>query len=170
MIKEKINSFVKHPLSISILGTLIILIFANSVRYYNIIPIVYEIHDNIDTLVSKEEELRKSIIELKENYLAKDYEGSEITVGVSTELEQNTVSVFNGNKVNLKYSDAILLTNSIHMYRPSIKLVVGLVRERNNDNSKAEIFISQEAAKLLGFKDYKKTGILRANIKRIEKD
>ena len=93
MIKEKINSFVKHPLSISILGTLIILIFANSVRYYNIIPIVYEIHDNIDTLVSKEEELRKSIIELKENYLAKDYEGSEITVGVSTELEQNTVSV-----------------------------------------------------------------------------
>jgi hypothetical protein len=58
----------------------------------------------------------------------------------------------------------------IHMYKPSIKLVVSYEREKNSSLSQAEIFISEEAALILGFKNYKKVGLFRVNLRKLLKE
>ena len=91
-------------------------------------------------------------------------------MGVSSELDQNTVSVFKGNKSGLKFSDAIKLTNTVHMLNPSVKLIVGHERDKKDSDSQADIFISKEAAEQLGVKNYKKTGIFKVLLKKLLKE
>ncbi len=92
----------------------------------------------------------------------------EIKVGISKDLKQNTISTFKGNRANLKYGDPVKLTNVISTYKTSINLLVGYEYERNSDNSEADIFISKEAAEYLGFKDYKKIGIITLFLKKTQ--
>jgi hypothetical protein len=166
----------QHPLGASIYGSffasLCLLCVTYFFAYLDIRQDIKHIRSNIELLSTTDSCLNKKLKDIFDNFIMKD-EGIEIEVGVSSELNRNNVSVYKGNNDNLKFCDGIILTNSIHDLKPSIKLVVGLVRdkdEQNSENSKADIFISKDAAETLGFKDYKKTGIMKMNLKKLPKE
>lgn len=167
--KFSLKKFVNKPLPSSILGSLIVWAVLLLGTYMDIRGDIKYIRTQVDTLSSLNVNYNKKIKELTDNYVMKD-EGNEVSIGVSTELERNSVSVYKGNDQSLRFSDAILLTNSVHLYRPAIKLVVCYERDRDNDESEAQIFISREAAEFLGFRNYKKEGIFRVSMKKLLKE
>jgi len=163
------KKFFSKPIPSSIIGSLVIygLLFISG--YFDVREDIKYNRSSIDSLVVQNKVHIKKIKDITDNYAMKE-DGIQIEVGVSTELEQNSVSVYKDNTLGLKFSDAVILTNSIHMYKPTIKLVVGFEREKSNNVSQAEIFISEEAANMLGFKNYKKVGLFKVNCRKILKE
>lgn len=118
------------------------------VQNYNIVPQINEMNKTIKNINS-------NIIALKENYLIKDIDGTEVYVSINNEMKGNAVSVFKDNSLGLKYSDAFFLKNPIDQYCPTIRLVVVQEVERDSKSkTNAEIFISMEASKLLNLTEY----------------
>ena len=157
------------PIISSIVGSLIVLGLTVLIAYFDIRGDIKYVRANIDSLICQSKHYNSQIKELIENYIIKE-DGTELEVGVSSELDQNTVSVFKGNKSGLKFSDAIKLTNTVHMLNPSVKLIVGHERDKKDSDSQADIFISKEAAEQLGVKNYKKTGIFKVLLKKLLKE
>jgi hypothetical protein len=152
-------------LGINILGGLIgAVIFAALVYFFgylNIIP-------KIDAIYSNVSEIRNEIIEIKDNYLIKDADGIDVTVGVSSEANDHLVIIFSDNPANLDYSDSFELYYTVGKFSAKLKLLASIARDRGEDKSRADIFISKEAAETIGFKDYQKTGIVKMKARKLE--
>jgi hypothetical protein len=169
-----LKRFYHSQIGASILGSLVVsfvvLLIGFAIGLLDIRKDFLHIRSNVDTLSNRSDITNKKLKEFTDNYI--NIEGQEIKVGVNSELNRNTVSVYKGNKANLKFCDGIIITNTVHDLKPSVKLVVGIEKEfnDNNDQSEADIFISKEAAETLWFKNYKKVGVSTMTLKKLPKE
>lgn len=101
---------------------------------------------------NKLDSINNEIISIKSNYISKDIEGIEVNVGINSELRGNQISVFKNNNYHLKYAKTIALSNHIDFenFKPTMQFLVTKNIDRNNDKSKADLFISKEASLKLG--------------------
>jgi hypothetical protein len=129
--------------------------------YLNRIPKIDFIYEDVETI-------KKEVIDIKNQYLSKDTDGIDIMVGVSGEASDQLVIIFSDNTANLRYGDPIELYYSVGDFSPKLKLLVSKERDRNGDKSLADIFISKDAAKAIGFKDYQKTGIVKMKARKLK--
>jgi hypothetical protein len=166
---NKLNKFLKSNYTAGILSGLVVALVIYFSQNINFIPEIYDTNDNVKMLTKNIDSLNSIINEIRNNYLAKDEDGIEVYVGINNDLSENTISVFTNNSCKLEYSDAIILTNPIDNFSPSIKLVVCREIERNGDLSKAQIFISKEASELLGFFRNNESGIMKLSVKKLLK-
>jgi hypothetical protein len=145
-----------------IIGAIAFAAIAYFAGYLNTIPQINSIHKNVDMIKSE-------IIEIKEKYLSKDTDGIDIMVGVSSEAADHLAIIFSDNSANFKYSDMFELYYPVGKFSPKLRLLVSIERDRNGDKSRADIFISKEAAEIIGFRDYQKTGIVKMKARRLER-
>lgn len=114
--------------------------------------------------------MRKDLSTLTHNLRDNTRDGVSIIVGVNTkDLYDNTAYVYFDNRLGLRQGDSIYLANlSDTAFNPSIKVIIKKeIIKNESDNSVAQLFISQEAAIRLGFKDYKKLGVIELKHKRV---
>lgn len=155
---------VKRDLCIGILAGLILLIIQFVFGYFNTIPKIKAIDKNV-------KELKKNIDEIRSNFIIKDGQGIDVKVGINTKLRGNNVSVFKGNKINLRYSDPLVLSNGIDvLFKPSVNLIITEEVERNDDKSEADLFISVDAARRLGLGERFRKGLYKLKLKTLELD
>jgi hypothetical protein len=162
--KEKTKWYkwlVSNPIIAGIISNLLVIAILYVFSVYNLVPSIRETNDNVKSI-------KNDISLLKENYLSRDLDGVEIKVGINSNLEGNNVAVFKNNKVGLRFTNALFATNPINRYCSTIKLLVSSEIEKNGDKSDAEIFVSKEAADILGFTRYRRQGIFILKIKKIE--
>ncbi|WP_374351021.1 hypothetical protein [Limnohabitans sp.] len=115
-------------------------------------------------------DIKKNVSVLNGNLKNTTNGGIPIVVGVnSKELKENIAYVFSENKHELEPGERVYLTNfTDNTYQATIVVVVQKkISKPNNDTSAADLFISEDAAARLGFKDYKKTGIIELKFQRI---
>jgi hypothetical protein len=144
-----------------IVGSLIFALIVYFMGYLNIIPKIGLIHDEVKNINTE-------IKEIKNNYLSNDTEGVDIMVGVSSEANNHLVIIFSDNSANLKYSDPFELYYSVGKFSPKLKLLVSVERSRNEDRSRADMFISKEAAEIIGFRNYQKAGIVKMKARKLK--
>ncbi len=115
-------------------------------------------------------DIKKNVSTLNGNLKNSTAGGIPIIVGVNAkELKENIAYVFSENKHDLEPGERIYLTNyTDNTYQATIVVVVQKKMTKNSsDTSAADLFISEDAALRLGFKDFKKTGIIELKFQRI---
>jgi len=134
-----------------------------SLKIRDVIPIINRTQITVDSL-------QNDVNEIKSCYLKKDVEGREVKVSINNNLEGNNVSVFKDNKLGLKFTQVVFLTNPIDFndFAPTIKLIVTREVDRSQDNSEAEIFISKDAASRLGLVRNISQGVFTLKIKLLD--
>lgn len=65
-------------------------------------PDMESVKDELCSMSRSSESIDMRIKEIKDYYIKRDEEGCACAVGVSSEMEGNYVSVYKGNKLNLK--------------------------------------------------------------------
>lgn len=119
-------------------------------------------------IAEKSESMDESIYEIEGKYLKRDEEGCACIVGVSNDLEGNYVSVYKGNKLNLKSGDIIFITNPYGKFTPTIKFVVYLMEENTNKKSSADLYVSRAGIDKLDItpQEVRKKGIFNMTMLR----
>jgi hypothetical protein len=162
---SKINAFFKkYPwvpnFVISLLGVLfsLMLFWVNS----NISGISKELLDSI-------REIRTNTSLLAENLKDRTNGGLTVVVGVNPkEIKENLAFVYENNELNLRPGDVILLKNyTDNTFQPSMKFIIQKSLPQTDNKSRASIFISEVAAKRLGFENYRSQGTIELKMLRI---
>lgn len=88
--------------------------------------------------------------------------GMPVVVGVNPrEIKENIAYVYDGNDLNLKPGDVIFLKNyTDNTFQASLRFVIQKSVPSNDKKSNAAIFISDDAAKRIGFYDYRTRGTI----------
>lgn len=135
-------------------------------------PNIECIKNDLRKIYERSESMDESIYEIEGNYLKRDEEGCSCIVGVSSEMEGNYVSVYKGNKLNLKSGDIIFITNPYGKYTPTIKFVVYLMEENLDNKSSADLYVSREGISKLDIspREVKRKGIFNMTMLRHSKD
>lgn len=129
----------------------------------------------IDQTISEINELSNSIkrIEASTSFinqsLGKSIDGGQIiTAGVNkVSLKENIAIVFKNNPLNLRAGDIIYLHNqSDNTFQATARFVIQKEIETPDNTTKAQIFISDDAAKRLGIENYKAIGIFQLRLLR----
>ena len=119
-------------------------------------------------------EFKQSLSEIRENtsFLKKNLQtstdgGQILTIGVnSKEIKENIAFVFDNNEYNLKPGDKIALTNyTDNTFQTTLNFVIQKSLPNSDFNSSASLFIGDEAARKIGFSDYKNKGTLKVKFK-----
>ena len=131
-------------------------------------PNIECIKNDLKKIAEWSESMDESILEIEGNYLKRDEEGCSCIVGVSNDLEGNYVSVYKGNKLNLKSGDIIFITNPYGKFTPTIKFVVYLMEEDTNNKSSADLYVSREGIDKLDVtpQEVRKKGIFNMTMLR----
>ena len=129
----------------------------------------------IDQATSEINELSNAIkrIEASTSFinqsLGKSIDGGQIIIaGVNkANLKENIAIVFKNNSLNLRTGDIIYLHNqSDNTFQTTARFVVQKEIETPDNTTKAQIFISDDAAKRLGIENYKAIGIFQLRLLR----
>jgi hypothetical protein len=116
-------------------------------------------------------DIKKNVSTLNSNLKNTTAGGIPIVVGVNPrELKENIAYVFAENKHNLQPGDRVYLTNfTDNTYQATIIIMVQKkINKSINENTAADLFISDDAAMKLGFKDYKKSGVIELKFQHVE--
>ena len=95
--------------------------------------------------------------------------GITVKVGVNPrEITENLLVVYSDNTVGLKAGDIVQLNNfTDNTFQASLKFIVQKNMTRPaNDTSNASIFMSEIAAKKIGFENFKKNGVIDLKLTR----
>ncbi|MDH6306695.1 cell division protein FtsL [Parabacteroides sp. PF5-5] len=123
---------------------------------------VVEETNNIDSLSSV----------LYERFLI-DRRTTNVNVGISALLKGNDITIYSDANIskesNLKNGDILYLTNHPNTFKPTIEVKVNIV-DRLGNESAADLFVSPEAADILGIKEeMRPLGIFKMSIREINK-
>ena len=120
-----------------------------------------KVKETFDSTLQDIKEIKTGTSKLSK-YLERTLDGGiTVTVGVNPkELRENLAFVFEENPYKLEAGDRITLTNfTAGTFNATITLTIQKPVFRSQDSkTNAEIFISEEAAKRLGFSDYRLRG------------
>ena len=119
--KSKLTKILWNPIAGITYGLIANTVFGMamySLKIRYVIPIINRTHITFDSL-------QNDVNEIKSCYLKKDVEGREVKVSINNNLEGNNVSVFKDNKLGLKFTQVVFLTNPIDFndFAPTIKLL-----------------------------------------------
>ena len=164
--KSKLTKILWNPIAGITYGLIANTVFGMamySLKIRDVIPLINRTQITVDSL-------QNDVNEIKSCYLKKDVEGREVKVSINNNLEGNNVSVFKDNKLGLKFTQVVFLTNPIDFndFAPTIKLIVTREVDRSQDNSEAEIFISKDAASRLGLVRNISQGVFTLKIKLLD--
>ena len=101
---------------------------------------------------------------LKENLSG----GLPVVVGVNPrEIKENIVYIYDNNDLNLKPGDVIFLKNyTDNTFQATLRFIVQKSLPSSEKKSSASIFISDDAAKRIGFYDYRTRGTIMLKMLR----
>lgn len=164
---SKINQFFKkYPwipnITMSVIGVIvsIIIFFVNS----NITGVSKELLESV-------REIRSNTSTLADNLKHSTNGGITVIVGVNPrEIKENLAYIYDNNDLNLKAGDVIILKNfTDNTYQSSLRFIIqkSLPNPEIKNKSTAAIFISEDAAKRLGFEDYKTKGTVVLKMQRM---
>lgn len=121
-------------------------------------------------------EVVQSIREIKINTqkLSKNLEttlsgGITVKAGVNPrEISENLLVVYQDSNLGLKAGDTVQLSNfTDNTFQASLRFIVQKVVNRPaGDSSNAQLFMSEIAAKKIGFENFKKTGVIDLKLTR----
>jgi hypothetical protein len=153
--------FKEHPWLPPIIMTFVVVVLG--VLGTNIRSYLIDIKDKVG-------EVHKATSKLTKSLEANLDGGMPVLVGVNPkEIKENIVYVYDDNKLNLRPGDVIYLTNyTDNTFQTSLRCIVQKIypKQGNDASSKANIFVSEEAAKRFGFADYKVKGIIELKMRK----
>jgi hypothetical protein len=156
--------FKKYATEIVIIGSVIQIIF--TVVWWFLTSGLADLKNELTTSIR---EIRTHTQKLSKNLDAPLSGGMTITVGVNPrEITENLIVVHSNNKYGLKAGDSIVLTNfTDNTFKSSLNFVVHKSIEKPmTDKSNAEIFISEAAAKRIGFDNFRRVGLIELKMTR----
>jgi hypothetical protein len=110
--------------------------------FFTLKPEIQKINDNI-------QKISCSLEEIENRYTKRDENGVDCKVGISSEMSENNVAVFENNKFGLKGADKIYVTNPYSKYNPTMVFIVNLKEVDKKNPSNCDIFLSKEAMEKL---------------------
>lgn len=128
-----------------------------------------KITEGVNTVLVSINEIRKNTSTLASR-LDKNLDGGvTVIVGVNpVEIKENIAFIYDDNDNNLKIGDVIYLQNfTENTFQATLRFIVSKSFPPGSKNSEASIFISDEAAKKIGFSDYKKKGTIKLKLNRV---
>ena len=131
-------------------------------------PDIESIKDELCSISKSSGSIDESIQIIKSYYIKRDEEGCACVVGVSSEMEGNYVSVYKGNKLNLKSGDIIFITNPYGKFTPTVKFVVYFMEENTSNKSVADLYVSRAGIDKLDIspRDVKRKGVFNMTMLR----
>jgi len=131
-------------------------------------PDIESIKDELHNISKSSESIDNSIQIIMNSIIKRDEKGYACVVGVSSEMEGNYVSVYKGNKLNLKSGDIIYITNPYGKFTPTVKFVVYFMEENTSNTTKADLYVSREGIDKLDIspRDVKRKGVFNMTMLR----
>ena len=131
-------------------------------------PDIGSMKNTLSDISKSSQSIDESIVEIKDCCFTCDQEGYSCIVGVSSEMEGNYVSVYKGNKLNLKSGDVIYITNPYGKFTPTVKFMVYFMEESTSNNSTADLYVSRAGIDKLDVspRDVKRKGVFNMTIHR----
>ena len=131
-------------------------------------PDMESVKDELCSMSRSSESIDMRIKEIKDYYIKRDEEGCACAVGVSSEMEGNYVSVYKGNKLNLKSGDIIYITNPYGKFTPTVKFVVYFIDENTSNKSTADLYVSRAGIDKLDIspREVKRKGVFNMTMLR----
>jgi hypothetical protein len=154
--------FKKYPWAPNFLLRLIGIIIMLIIYFVNFTDIAKELLQSV-------REIRANTNSLALNLKDNTNGGITVIVGVNPkEAKENLAFVYDNNDLNLKPGDVILLKNfTDNTFQSSLRFIVQKSFPLPENRTNASIFISDEAARRLGFEDYKKRGTISVKMLRV---
>ena len=156
----------------TLLGWILSAVVCGIITFYfdfftHVNPNIESIQEDLKELAQNSANMDRSLYNIENRYLTKDEDGCECFVGVSSEMTENYVSVYKGNRLNLKSNDIIYITNPYGKFTPTVKFVVYLIDNAPNNSSQADLYVSKLGIDRLDVpRDQMKRGIFKMTIKR----
>lgn len=163
MLSQLNNFFKEYPWApnvaislIAFIGSLMLFWFNSNISglAHEVIESLREIRTNTGTLTAN----------LKENLNG----GIPVVVGVNPkEINENIAYVYDDNELNLQPGDVIFLKNyTDNTYQATLRFIVQKSVPGNQKKSNAAIFIGDDAARRIGFDDYRSRGTITLKMLR----
>ena len=159
------KTFKKYSTQITILSVILQVIF--TVVWWFLTSGLTELKNELTTSIR---EIKAHTQKLSKNLDAPLAGGLTVTAGVNPkEITENLVVVYSNNKFGLKAGESIVLTNfTDNTFKASLNFVVHKSIEKPaTDNTHAEVFISEAAAKRIGFENFRRVGLIELKMTRL---
>lgn len=116
--------------------------------FFDVKPSIQHIETDTSSVLEKENEIQTHIENIEKKYLQKDNEGINCTIGISSDLKGNHVSVFKNNRFGLESQDVIFIKNPFGLFTPTVAFIVYTVNGSDSDSG-ADLFVSKEGMEKL---------------------
>lgn len=121
-------------------------------------------------IVKQLEQIELSVKNVRQSLDTVDENDKKVISGINDHLGRWEISVYDGNKLNLKINDMVVISNKTYgEHRPSAMFKVTNISEKTDSNVETEIFMSAETAEFLDIPNATGLGKFEVSVRALPK-
>jgi hypothetical protein len=126
---------------------------------------IIETNERVQEIAHQSDTNTRIIASIKSQYTVEDEHGAGIMVGINNLISNHHGKIYVGNQ-DISVGDLIEVTNITSTLRPKITVMITETFDREDPNTKCDVYISKHAGQLLDINLAK--GIFNLKYKRVE--